>query len=149
MLYYAQKATGDDLAVTPACFHTGPADDHLVQASIDGINHLHIDTEEDGKQPTLSDILRAVHKCTASVNTSKEHFGGLQKVVGLICQDLQKMREHTTVAESRISDIDDKLNPLIKDTLSTARLAKDTDLQAEDMENHLWHKNVRFVGGRE
>lgn len=56
------------------------------------------------------------------------------------------MREHTTVAESRISDIEDKLNPLIKDTQSTARLANATELRAEDMENRLRCSNVRFVG---
>lgn len=59
-----------------------------------------------------SEILRAVNKCTASVNTLKEHFGGLKEEVGLIRQDLLKMRECTTAAESRISDVEDKLASL-------------------------------------
>lgn len=43
-------------------------------------------------------------------------------------QDLQKIRECTTAAESRISDVEEKLAPLIRDTQSTARLAKATKL---------------------
>lgn len=50
---------------------------------------------EDIAQPTLAEILRAVHKCTTSVNTLQECFGGLKKVVSLIRQDLQKIRERT------------------------------------------------------
>lgn len=76
MLYYAQRllgpmgqATGDDLAASPAIFHTGSENDQSVQASIDGTDHLHTYTEEGGEQPSLSEIIRAVHKCTASVNT--------------------------------------------------------------------------------
>lgn len=46
--------------------------------------------EEEGEKSTLSEMLRAVKKCTASFNTLKEPFGGLKEEVGLIRQDLQK-----------------------------------------------------------
>lgn len=35
--------------------------------------------DEDTAQPTLAEILRAVNKCTASVNTLQECFGGLKE----------------------------------------------------------------------
>lgn len=47
------------------------------------------------------------------------------------------MRARTTAAESRISDIEDKLPPLLRETQSTACLAKATYLRAADFENHL------------
>lgn len=35
------------------------------------------DTADDTEQPTLGEILKVVNKCTASVNTLKDHFVGL------------------------------------------------------------------------
>lgn len=40
---------------------------------------------DDSVQSTLSDILHAVHKCTASVDDLKERFGGLKETVSLLC----------------------------------------------------------------
>lgn len=59
---------------------------------------------EDTAQPTLAETLKAVNKCTASVNTLQELFGGLKKEVFLIRQDIQKTREIIMAAESRIND---------------------------------------------
>lgn len=42
-------------------------------------------------------------------------------------QDLQKMRERTTAVESRISDVEDKMALLVRDTQSIARLARPTE----------------------
>lgn len=78
---------------------------------------------EGKEQPTLSQILRAVNLCTASVNTVKDRLGGLTEEVSLMRQDMQKIRERTTAAESRISDLGDKLPPLIAETGSTTCLA--------------------------
>lgn len=64
---------------------------------------------EEGEQPTLAAILRAVNKCTASVNNLQERFGGLKEEVSLVRQDLQKIRERNTASESRIREIEDKL----------------------------------------
>lgn len=41
------------------------------------------DVEDDETdQPTLADILRAIHKCTASVDTLKENCGRLKEKLG-------------------------------------------------------------------
>lgn len=79
---------------------------HLT-AIMDGAHIQFSDTEQD--QLTLADILWAVNKCTASVYTQKEQFGRFEETVALIRQDLQKVRERTTAAKSRISDLEDKL----------------------------------------
>lgn len=72
------------------------------------------------EQPTRSRILQAVHKCTASVNTVKDRLGSLTEEVALLRQDLQRISERTTAVESRISDLEDKLLPLIAESRSTA-----------------------------
>lgn len=106
----------------------------------------HEEEEEGSEQPTLADILKAVNKCTASVNNLQVRFGGLKEEVSLIRQDIQKIRERTTAAESRISELEDKLPTLIRDSQSTTRLARATDTRAEDFENRLRRNNVRIVG---
>lgn len=58
---------------------------------------------EEDLQPTLSDILKAVHTCAASVHAVQDQFGGLK--VTLLRQDLRKVCECTTSVESRVSDI--------------------------------------------
>lgn len=88
---------------------------------------------EENEQPTLAMILKAVNKCTASVNTLQERFGGLKEEVSLIRQDLQKIRERTTAAESRISEIEDKLPPLIRDSQSTARMVTAVNRRTDDL----------------
>lgn len=82
---------------------------------------------EGGEQPTLAAILRAVNKCTASVNNLQARFGGLKEKVSLIRQDIQKIM-------------------LIRETQSTTRLARATDMCAEDFENCLRLNNVCIVG---
>lgn len=96
---------------------------------------LHTDTE-DTEQPTLAEILRAVHACTASVNTLKEQFGGLRENVSLQRQDLQKIREHTTTVGSRVSVVEDKLPPVVREAYVAHQLARNTNNRADDMENH-------------
>lgn len=66
--------------------------------------------------------------------------------MGFICHDLQKTRERTTAAEGRISDIEDKLTPLISDTQITARLARANKLKTDNIENRLRRNNVRIAG---
>lgn len=75
-----------------------------------------------GEQPTLAATLRAVNKCTASVNNLWARFGGLKEEVSLIRQDIQKIRERTTAVESRISEIKDKFPTMIRESQSTTRL---------------------------
>lgn len=43
------------------------------------------DTADDTEQPTLGEILKVVNKCTASVNTLKDHFVGLWGGGGSVC----------------------------------------------------------------
>lgn len=47
--------------------------------------------EEGSEQPTLAAILKAVNKCTASVNNLQARFGGLKEEVSLLRQDIQKI----------------------------------------------------------
>lgn len=89
--------------------------DMLEAADISGAMHgMTVNPEDGGNdesfQPTLEDILQAVQKCTASVDDLKE-LGGLREV-SLLRQDLQKIRERTTVVEGRISDLEDQLPSL-------------------------------------
>lgn len=98
------------------------------------------------QNPTLAEILRAVHKCTASVNTLQERLGGLKEEVSLIRKDLQKIRERTTATESRISDIEDKLPPLIRDSQYNTRIVAAVEQHADDLENQMRSNNVRIVG---
>lgn len=94
------------------------------------------------KQPTLTTIVWAVNKCT----TLQDHFGCLKEEVILIRQDLQKIRERTTAGKSIISNLKDKLSPLIRETQANTRLIKTVDMQADDLENRMRHNNVRIVG---
>lgn len=48
--------------------------------------------DDKGEQPTLAAILRAVNKCTVSVNNLQAHLEGLKEKVSLRRQDLQKIR---------------------------------------------------------
>lgn len=59
-----------------------------------------IDENPEHEQPTLWEILKAVNKCTASVDKLKLHLGSLSEDVALIRQVLQKIRECTTATES-------------------------------------------------
>lgn len=100
---------------------------------------------DDSPQPTLGNILQAVQKCTASVDL-KERFGGLREQVFLLRQDLQKIREHMTTPEVRISDLEDQLTPLAHDARMAAQQVAPAKAKADDFENCLRHNNVRIVG---
>lgn len=55
----------------------------------------------------------ADNKCTTSVNAIA--LSGLKEKVSLLQQDLQKIRESTTAAESDISDLENKTPHLISE----------------------------------
>lgn len=99
--------------------------------------------DDEAEQPTLTDILRAVYKCTASGHTLQEQGWGLKEELGFICHDTQKVRVRTTAAEGRIED---KLTPLIRDTQITARLARAKELKSDDIVNRLRPNDFRIVG---
>lgn len=102
--------------------------------------------QEEVQQPTLSDILRAVQSCTASVNGLKVQFGSLTETVSLLRHDIQKIRERTTAVEGRISEVEDILPPLTRDTRSALQQAAQANAKNDDIENHLRRNNVRIVG---
>lgn len=156
MRFFAQKAPGSAKKAVEkglVCHPRSPgAKLEGAELSQDAImaqkNMLPADTEvggEGSEQPTIADILHAVNKCTASVDHLKEQFGGLKVAVVLVRQDLQKVIEIITAAEGRISDIEEQLPPLVRESQITARLAKVTDLRAEDIENRLRWTNVRTL----
>lgn len=158
MVYYTQKldrallqSPEEDLEATPAVFNAAGEGAASMQSLTHSPDQPSPEQEEDEgdeetEQPTLADILRAVHKCTESVNTLQEQFGGLKEEVGLICHDLQKIRERTTAAEGQISDGEDKLAPLIREVQMTNRIARASELKGEDIENCLRRSNVLIVG---
>ena len=163
MRYYAQKLTGKppETSAQPMDDCAPHSDTEMeegenVQGAGAILDHtesnagLQWDTEEPevegGDQPTLAAILKAVNKCTASVNGLRLRFGSLEEEVGLIRHDIQKMRERTTAVEGRISDLEDRMPPLIRETQNTSRLARAVDMRAEDFENRLRRNNVRIVG---
>lgn len=89
MLYYTQKLAGPADSSQATAQHsaipTEKADrdtaDRLddpepMESVPDPMPDLFDAHLEDSPQPTLSKILHAVHKCTASVNDLKEKFGG-------------------------------------------------------------------------
>lgn len=49
---------------------------------------------DEQEQPTLVGILRAVHMCTASVNTLKDQFGGLREEVIIRSPKLSGKDDH-------------------------------------------------------
>lgn len=80
------------------------------------------------------------------VNTTKEQFGSNAKEVSLLRQDLQKIRECTTAVESRVSEIEDQVPPLARDTNSAYQMAKEANDRADDLENRLRRNKIRIVG---
>lgn len=91
MLYYtkrlngtAEQGGGEDMLATWAIFHSQPEDAWSAQGPSQDTDQPSPDTEEEeegdeGEQPTLAAILKAVHRCTVPVHTLQEHFGGLKK----------------------------------------------------------------------
>lgn len=157
MLYYAQKMQGAGCSNPPTIQayhydtnrgHSPPALDDTVplESSMVFTPDMFDMLQEDIQKPTLNDILRAVHRCTASVDGLKEQFGGLTETVSLLRQDLQKIRERTTSVEGRISDMKDQMPPLTRDTRTALQQAAQATAKTEDIENRLRRNNVRTVG---
>lgn len=85
-----------DLEAIPAIFLNEDEGEPSTQGPTVATTPQLTDAEEDveddeADQPTLADILRGIHKCTASVDTLKKNF-------------LQKIQERTTAVEGRVSD---------------------------------------------
>lgn len=150
MLFYTQRVSAA-VHSTPNTqsedMEMGGQDDTLPLESSLGLGPNNAESPGDeNTQPTLTDILIAVHKCTAAVGDLKVQFGGLAESVSLLRQDLQKIRERTTAAEGRISDIEDQLPPLARDTRAAAQQAAQNTAKTDDIENRLRRNNVRIVG---
>lgn len=87
--------------------HTDGADIFETEDTSGGMQdmteHLQHGGNENFYQPTLGDILQAVQKCKASVDDQKrKDLAACGREVSLLCQDLQKIREGTTVVEGKI-----------------------------------------------
>lgn len=117
MLYYALKLSGAGCSLLPdtsaPLSDPDPADpegpdalDNIVplETSLIPTPDIFDMPTDENVQPTLSDILHAVHKCTASMVDLKERES-------LLRQDLQKIREITTAVEGWVSDLEDQLPP--------------------------------------
>lgn len=89
-----QSPSDEELDATPGIFHALQTDESSMQALQPASEQLSSgiaaeEDREDIEQRTLAEILRAVHKCMASVKTLQEHVG-LREEVGLIRHDIQK-----------------------------------------------------------
>lgn len=115
MIYYTQKLNGallqspeEELEATPAIFNAAGEGTPSMLSLTHSTDQPSPEQEEDEgdeeiKQPTLVDILRAVHKCTASVHTLQEQFGGLIEEVELIRHDFE--RSETAPQEWRAASV--------------------------------------------
>lgn len=152
MLYYTQKLAGHSTSHIPDSPQpnredTGMLDDTVpLDLQQDLMSDPSDSPSEDSIQPSLSDILHAVHKCTASVDDLKEKFGGLKETVSLMRQDLQKIRERTTAVEGRVSEVEDQLPPLNRDVRMATQNAFQALNKTDEIENRLRRNNVRIVG---
>lgn len=103
MLYYSSTGIKEDVEPLQALESDN-------EAEPDSISLLDSDQQagsekitEADVQPTPSQILKAVHQSTTSVNSARERLEGLTEVVSLLRQELQTIREPTTTAEGSLS----------------------------------------------
>lgn len=97
-------------------------------------------------QPTLKDVLAAVHKCNDSLAALSTQVGSIQEGLGTLRHDVQKIRERTAALEGRVSEAADDIHHLQADLGTTSRTSTLAYDRVEDLENRLRRNNLRVVG---
>lgn len=64
----------------------------------------------------------------------------------MIRHDIQKIKKRTTAVEGHVSEMEDRMAPLVREMQITARTATANELKNEDIENRLRRSNIRIVG---
>lgn len=118
-----------------------------VTRSMDGGGKgTHRSLQDDLPEPTLKDVLLAVNRCNTALSSLTVQFEGFKEDITRVRHDIQKVVERTTRVETRVSEVEDQIAPLQRDTrknnLSIAALLAKTD----DLENRSCRNNVRLVG---
>lgn len=97
-------------------------------------------------EPTLRDILWAVTICNSSIAALTREVKGIKVEISLVRQDMQKLKERTSVVEGLFSTLEDKWQPIQRDVRYVQTIASANAARLEDMENCLCRNNVRAVG---
>lgn len=103
-------------------------------------------TDVENREPSLQDILTAVHAYGSSITDLSTEVKGMKEGLLHIRQDMQKIRERATALEGRVSSIEDELPPLAQEMHITSNKADESAARIEDMENRLRRSNIRIVG---
>lgn len=70
----------------------------------------------------------------------------MKEDIGLLRQDMKKIRERVTETESRISLLEDELPPVVKQVTTTEKQAAFWQQKMDDLENRMPRNNIRIVG---
>lgn len=103
-------------------------------------------SDMDSSEPSLQDILTAVHSYGSSITELSADIKSVKEGLLHIRQDMQKLRERTTALEGRVSSLEDELPPIAHDLHKISTKHKETAERVEDMENRLRRSNIRIVG---
>ncbi|KAJ1153445.1 hypothetical protein NDU88_006204 [Pleurodeles waltl] len=93
--------------------------------------------------PDNNTLLSAIQ---ASRGALEERMGEVHSEVSLLRQDLRKVAERVTSAESPISEMEDTVRDIRKAVSKTKVINKDVMWRLEDAENRAQRNNLRFVG---
>lgn len=88
-------------------------------------------------------LLHAITSCNMSLTGKMEE---IKVDIGLRRQDKQKVREHVTETEHRISSLEDDLFPAPNRVAKAEKQISFWSQKAEDLENRLRRNNLRIAG---
>lgn len=94
---------------------------------------------------TLVDIMKAITTCNCSVNTLSRSLEGMREDMIIIRRDIHAFKVRMSVAEERISTLEDSLHPVLKANKKVTQQLTMHDSHLEGMENCLCRNNVRIV----
>lgn len=100
----------------------------------------------DSAEPTLADVLHAVNKCNAALSSLTVQFTDLKGDITHIKRDIQKAAERATRMENRISELEDHLAPVQRDSRRNNQAIAALMAKTDDLENRSRRNNVRLVG---
>lgn len=98
---------------------------------------------DDSRPPWLADVMAAIATCQSTLTTKIE---AVQLDMGLIRQDIDKLRSRATESEQRLSTTEDTMaeHGVALRTLQTK--VKALEYRAEDAENRNRRNNLRIIG---
>lgn len=105
----------------------------------------HTDTMEsdDSRPPWLEDVMAAIATCQSTLTTKIE---AVQLDMGLIRQDIDKIRSRVAETEQRLSTSEDTIAEHGASLRTLQTKVKALEYRAEDAENRKRRNNLRIVG---